>query len=652
MKNSVKVLSIILVLAALFGLVGGGMSLKDVLDCKAYWEDKGAKSDADLTTLEDGLNTLKENEQAYLDGRDAYEKGLLDYDAGKKALEDGQEEYDAGLKTLEEKTKEYNDGLNTLRQAEQKLNEGQATYNAGLEAYNAGKAQLAKYEASKAQLELLGKSLTAANAGLNDYNTLTQAMGSAQFQSLAADGIALQQAAATFAATYGVAPTDSAAVAKIVQNSVNPANIQTSVSQMIAQNHSAEIQQIMSDDSCDQATAAQKWMQQNPEKVQQYTDLATYNEVQSLQITQDVNALQALQAQLNSSANCAVMNSAQSTLKSLSSNMNTAAQGFITLAPDQAASFSGLSAMLDKVDAAANAEDPATFLAAAQELQKGVSGSDSPLAKLTPMLAEQQQVYQAGMKELEAATPAYNAGKAQLPAAAKELGAGRAELDAGYNEYYAGREKLEDGKTQLEEGKAKLEEANQTIADGKKALSDAEKQLADGKAKLDEFEAGRDQVIAGIETVKASETYAGLTSIADRLGADYKYLDNNGDLDIDQGLLAVATAREFSSENSALVTKELTSRAVAAVFALIASVLALVAGVMGLTGKAKLAGILAAAAAVAAVVTVILAAVAGFALSAVAGSTIAALAIAAGAVVAVVSAADAVVALKSVKAAA
>ena len=35
-KTSVKVLSVVLILASLFGLCAGGLTLKDMLNCKAY----------------------------------------------------------------------------------------------------------------------------------------------------------------------------------------------------------------------------------------------------------------------------------------------------------------------------------------------------------------------------------------------------------------------------------------------------------------------------------------------------------------------------------------------------------------------------------------------------------------------------------------
>ena len=90
MSKAVKALSIILILAALFGLVGGGMSLKDALDSKDYFGKKGEETDAAFTKLEDGLAQLQENEQAYLDGRDKYEDGLKQYEEGKAQYEEGK----------------------------------------------------------------------------------------------------------------------------------------------------------------------------------------------------------------------------------------------------------------------------------------------------------------------------------------------------------------------------------------------------------------------------------------------------------------------------------------------------------------------------------------------------------------------------------
>ena len=63
-----KGLSILLIAAALFGFYGAAVNLNDVLACKDYWEEEGERTTADMNKLEDGLNELKENEMAYLDG--------------------------------------------------------------------------------------------------------------------------------------------------------------------------------------------------------------------------------------------------------------------------------------------------------------------------------------------------------------------------------------------------------------------------------------------------------------------------------------------------------------------------------------------------------------------------------------------------------
>ena len=144
-KTSVKVLSVVLILASLFGLCAGGLTLKDMLNCKAYWEQKGEESDASIAMLEDGLNQLKENESAYNDGLAAlaqgekdYEAGQLELEAGAKALEDGQKEYEAGQQTLEKGYADYAAG-------EKKLAYGQKQYDTGMQQYN---EKLAEYNYS------------------------------------------------------------------------------------------------------------------------------------------------------------------------------------------------------------------------------------------------------------------------------------------------------------------------------------------------------------------------------------------------------------------------------------------------------------------------------------------------------------------------
>ena len=87
-----KALSVLLVAAALFGFYGSAVTVNDLLACKDYWEEAGEKSTADMNKLEDGLNQLKDNEQAYLDGQDQLAEG-------EKTLADGEAQYAQGLKS-------------------------------------------------------------------------------------------------------------------------------------------------------------------------------------------------------------------------------------------------------------------------------------------------------------------------------------------------------------------------------------------------------------------------------------------------------------------------------------------------------------------------------------------------------------------------
>lgn len=601
MKSSVKLLSVILILASIFGLVGGGIGLADVLECKAYWEDKSVKSNEDLTTLEDGLNTLAENKQAYVDGLAAFEKGTKDYDEGKKTLDDGKKEYAEGQKTLEDKTKEYNNGLNKLKAAENQLAEGRANLEANKEAYVTGKTKLAASEAQLNSVKTLIDGAAAVSDGFSNEKTGWN-RGYVALKDFR-DGYN------TFKNSEILPPPNHDFV-----NDYYTA-IEDVKATVPAQISALQTQEQQFND----ALAA------NPDSEDIKNALA--------QTQAGIASLNKLLAGALGLSSAKVPDAVDAGRAPLAAGMVQVTNGILNSGNQKlVASYTGAGgARLNANDLArAPYEEFNTTMTKHVAIVDGLINADGGV----------QDQYDAGLAE-------YNAGKAKIA----EYEAGLDAYNKGLDEYYAGRQQLTNGKVQLDEGKAKLEDAEKTIKEGEKTLSDAEKQLADGKAKLEEFEDGQAQVVDGIETVLASETYAGLVSIADRLGADFKYLDKDGIIDTDQGLAAVAAAREFSGENGAVVTKELTTRAVGAVLAIIASVVALVAGAIGLIGSSKLAGILAVVGAAAAVIAAIVTAVAGTEMSAVAGSTVAAIVIAAGAVVAVVSVVNAVVDLGTKKAA-
>ena len=147
-----KGLSVLLIAAALFGFYGGAVNLNDVLACKDYWEEEGKKSTADMNKLEDGLNQLKDNEQAYLDGldkvaegEDALAQGEADYAEGQATLAKGEADYAAAPGKLADARKQIAKGESDLAAGEDALAAGYAERNKGqktLEAAIANKAML------------------------------------------------------------------------------------------------------------------------------------------------------------------------------------------------------------------------------------------------------------------------------------------------------------------------------------------------------------------------------------------------------------------------------------------------------------------------------------------------------------------------------
>ena len=130
-----KALSVLLVAAALFGFYGSAVTVNDLLACKDYWEEAGEKSTADMNKLEDGLNQLKDNEQAYLDGQDQLAEG-------EKTLADGEDQYAQGLKSYKSapaKLAEGREGLAKLRAAIKGINDLKAAsgYQKWKEGYHA-----------------------------------------------------------------------------------------------------------------------------------------------------------------------------------------------------------------------------------------------------------------------------------------------------------------------------------------------------------------------------------------------------------------------------------------------------------------------------------------------------------------------------------
>ena len=119
-----KGLSVLLIVAALFGFYGGAANLNDVLACKGYWEDKSEETTANLNKLEDGINQLKENEGAYLDGKEALPEGEKTLAEGEQALADGKAQ-------LAESEQAFAEAPGKLADGKAQLDEKKSSYEAG-----------------------------------------------------------------------------------------------------------------------------------------------------------------------------------------------------------------------------------------------------------------------------------------------------------------------------------------------------------------------------------------------------------------------------------------------------------------------------------------------------------------------------------------
>ena len=152
-----KGLSVLLIAAALFGFYGGAANIQDVLAAKQYWEDKSEQTTADLNKLEDGLNTLDENKQAYLDGLDKVAEGEKTLADGEAELAQGEADYAAAPAKLEQ-------GEKDLAAGKAKLAAGYAAYNQGEKDLAAGKQAVAEGE------EALAEGKATASAGIAGIN--------------------------------------------------------------------------------------------------------------------------------------------------------------------------------------------------------------------------------------------------------------------------------------------------------------------------------------------------------------------------------------------------------------------------------------------------------------------------------------------------
>ena len=672
MRKAVKVLSVVLILASVFGLVGGGLALKDALGSKAYWEAASSGGDS-IGMLEDGLNQLKENEQTYLDGREALEAGKLAYEEGQTALEEGKAQLEDGAKQLEEGKAKLEDGAKQLEEGKAKLEEaakqleegkaklaaGQREYDAGQQQLNAAAAQLAE---GKKTLDEKEAEYAAGVKNLEQAKSLLEGLGQLQ-QGFATwqqgyNGLkSFQQAAAAQGTTL---PDPSAANAEVYDAAIaqTKEKVETGLGYCDQLDTLKAQKQQLEDAIAQMKAAGQDTTELEAQLAQVNAGIAQIEAGLGGQTRESLTQQKAMLDQLTGVPQAVAQGQQQ-----LAAGTKTAVTGILSN-EDMAQKLVAASGMSeDELKATIEAlpsMDYATFDATMTKMMKLADKLVNSEGGLLDQITAGQQQLDEGRKQLDEGWAAYNAGmaeyeagKAKLAAAKKQLDEGKAQLAEGQKQYDEGVKLLEEktaeyeaGVKLLEEKTAEYEAGVKTLEEGEETLKAAEQQIADGEAQLAVFEDGRDQVIDGLNQAMAMETYPGIDSIQDRLGDDFSFMKNDTDLDIDKGLEVVGAARAFASDTTDAVTKEITSKAVGAILTLVGSVIAAVAGVLGLLGKkTKVSGVMALVGAAAAAVGVILSLNAGMTFSEIAGAAAPTLFTAAGASTAVAGVAQSVPAI-------
>lgn len=143
-KTAHKIVSILILLASIFGLLAGAFGVRDALAVKAFLEGDGG--DDPVAMLSDGISQLKENEKAYSDGIIQYKDGLVQLEDGAVQLADGEVQLADGKKQLADGEKQLAQGYKDYAAGQKQLADGQRQIDENTAAYKEGKATLAKIE--------------------------------------------------------------------------------------------------------------------------------------------------------------------------------------------------------------------------------------------------------------------------------------------------------------------------------------------------------------------------------------------------------------------------------------------------------------------------------------------------------------------------
>lgn len=627
-----KALSVLLVAAALFGFYGSAVTVNDLLACKDYWEEAGEKSTADMNKLEDGLNQLKDNEQAYLDGQEQLAEG-------EKTLAEGEAAYEAAPKQLAEGEKAYSQlktlisGLNTAKKHgvsstskhdkywhdafSKALAPGRQQIVAGLKQANesgvlpllesltgtsdlASKASNAKsYPAfDNVVAKQLIPTFNKAAENLNGFaNLATEKANTLDAAWAGYNGLlALEANWATIKAQieagygYDIGDCNAKNEEAFINSQYCPSNYKALASAFAGMSASPAYSMAPASALLRGGVAAQ---------LSEFLNSPQGQMLQGIGAKGDASKAASADAGLADKVAALVMG-----MQALSPEGGAADAVFKGYMPQVIGGLNDAAGLLTAYAKTAkeNADQFQTWEDGYQTLAHGKDGETSK--KYPDDLASKTSGIPFAFKNMVTNSTIKSAIKKYDPSLMKVLKkyTGNRLKNDSMEEFdkditYLGKKVIPRALKVLAKVKAS---AAQQLAEGRRSYAEApgqleagRQQLADGKAQLAQYEDGEQQVRDGLATLFNTEADLDLESIADRLNGDGDFDNGDEHLDLDEGLNAVEVGRGYQADDGVLITNEIMGRAVATGGLLAAGVLAVLAAILSFLKKNKAAGVFA-----------------------------------------------------------
>ena len=552
MTKAVKALSILLILAALFGLISGILSLKDISADSKSWDASEDEIEKTLKDLEDGLNRLKGSEQSYLnmrelleqtrkeisDGKTALAAARARYETEKQMLEKRQSELDArrkkqdaSAKQIEENTKQLEKDQKDLEEAKQKLDEAakqldtlrdlvngeQREYDtakkdlddaAGKLAENKTKLENLRTEYSstnsrqeelakeiEAGEEQLGKDAAALEAQKEEYENAKNAISSYSEQDIAAMGVYHARVDALIDKGMSKDQAVNATAAELVDQSI--AERESSIRESVTASVRADVEQKVTSEKRD--ALARMFDADSYSDLTDEQKAAVDEQMKSDEVKQDIS--QTVDIQMSSESVAQQIDQAvaqqkeairQSELPGATQTVSAAYDGYETyqqyLPVIQA--YEEAYAAYQQSENALNKKKNEF-----QQNKETIFSLQSQISDLETTIEEDQKKYDSNKTKLAEDEKQLNTDKAKLDKDQKQYDTDRDKHDKSAEKLIADTQALEDQRKQLEEDQnlyardtAALKEDLEKNSEVAKQLDADEKKIADKEKQLADTE--------------------------------------------------------------------------------------------------------------------------------------------------------------------